>query len=67
MTKPNNETRELTAEELHLVSGGDFNLGPIHIAYSRGSGCVDIGIGNTGVWFGRAGAGWYSGDRAGHL
>jgi hypothetical protein len=67
MTELNNGTRELSVEELHLVSGGDINLGPIHIGYSQGSGCIDVGIGNVGVWFGRAGAGWYAGDRSGHL
>jgi hypothetical protein len=67
MTKLSSGTRELTAEELHSVSGGDFNLGPLHVAYSEGCGCIDIGIGSTGIWFGRAGAGWYSGDKSGHL
>ena len=32
-----NETRELGGEELDQVAGG-FNIGPIHIGYSRGSG-----------------------------
>ena len=35
----NNETagRELTAQELDLVSGGDINLGPFRFYYSEGA------------------------------
>ena len=64
-----NETsiRAMTPAELDQVSGGAFNLGPIHIDYSKGCGCIDIGIGNVGVWFGNGKAGWYAGDKSGRL
>ena len=61
-----NETRELGAQELDQVAGG-INFGPIHIGYSRGSGAIDIGVGNVGVYFGPNGGGWYAGDRWGQL
>ena len=61
-----NETRELGAEELDQVAGG-FNIGPFRIEYSRGSGAIDISIGNTGIYFGPNGIGWCSGERWGRI
>ena len=61
-----NETRELSAEELDRVAGG-VDIGPVHISYSKGSGAIDIGIGDTGVYIGPNGAGWYSGDSYGQV
>jgi hypothetical protein len=62
MTNLNNETTELTAEQLQDVSGGKF-----HISWSAGSRCIDIGFGDKGIWFGAAGAGWYSGSNSGRF
>jgi hypothetical protein len=61
-----NETRELGPEELNLVAGG-FDIGPVHVSYSKGSGAIDIGIGNTSVYIGPNGAGWCSGDSYGQI
>ena len=61
-----NEMRELSAEELDLVGGG-LDIGPIHISYSKGSGAIDVGIGDTGVYIGPNGAGWYSGESYGQI
>jgi hypothetical protein len=60
-----NEALEL-AEELDLVAGG-FDIGPFHISYSQGSGAIDVGVGNTGVYIGPNGAGWYSGESYGQI
>ncbi|MDI1262471.1 MAG: hypothetical protein PS018_04345 [bacterium] len=60
------EMRELGADELDRVAGG-LDIGPFHISYSQGSGAIDVGIGNTGVYIGPNGAGWYSGDRYGQI
>lgn len=57
-----NKAGELKMDELDQASGGAF-----HISWSAGSRCIDIGFGSTGIWFGAAGAGWYSGDRAGRF
>ena len=62
-----NETRELSAEELNLVAGGDFSLGPISFTYSKGSGAIGINIGDAGVYIGPNGAGWYNGDKYGQI
>lgn len=61
-----NEMRELGAAELDQVAGG-LDIGPFHISYSRGSGAIDVGIGDTGVYIGPNGAGWYSGDKFGQI
>jgi hypothetical protein len=61
-----NEIRELGAEELGLVAGG-LDIGPIHISYSKGSGAIDVGIGDTGAYIGPNGAGWYSGESYGQI
>jgi hypothetical protein len=44
------QTRELTAQELDLVSGG-FDLGPVHI--EAGQGLVSIDVGGYGIWAGQ--------------
>lgn len=54
---PNTKVRELTAAEIDAIAGGG-------ISYSAGCGCIDISIGNVGIWFGSNGAGAYAGDRA---
>ena len=53
---------ELKIDELEQAAGGF-----IKVSDSQGSRCVDISIGNSGIWLGAAGAGWYSGDRAGRF
>jgi hypothetical protein len=65
----NNTSRELTHDELALVSGGafDLNIGPLHISYSDGCRCIDVGIGDVGVYIGPNGAGWYAGDSYGQV
>ena len=60
------DTRELGAEDLAQAAGG-LDIGPFHISYSKGSGAIDIGIGNTGVYIGPNGAGWYSGESYGQI
>ena len=60
------DTRELGVDELGKVAGG-LDIGPFHISYSKGSGAIDIGIGNTGVYVGPNGAGWYSGESYGQI
>ncbi|MBN8988394.1 MAG: hypothetical protein J0H42_09110 [Rhizobiales bacterium] len=62
MNPTNNKADELKLDELDKASGGAF-----HISWSAGSRCIDIGFGSTGIWFGAAGAGWYSGDKSGRL
>jgi len=53
------QPRELTAQELDLVSGG-LDLGPLHI--EAGQGMVTIGVGGYGVWAGNGCAGVYTPD-----
>ena len=67
MTQSNKETRELSTEDLHLVSGGEFKLPTIRVDYSKGCGCIDVSIGGFGIWIGRAGLGWSYGDQWGRL
>jgi len=59
-------TNELNAGELDLVAGG-LDIGPFHISYSAGCRCIDVGVGDTGVYIGPNGAGWYSGDKYGQV
>ena len=59
-------TRELTGDELDSISGG-LDIGPFHITYSEGCRCIDVGIGDMGVYIGPNGAGWYNGDKYGQV
>jgi hypothetical protein len=53
------QVRELTVQELDLVSGG-FDLGPVHI--EAGQGMVTVGVGGYGVWAGNGCVGVYTPD-----
>ena len=56
----NGAPRELTAQELELVSGG-LDIGPLHI--ESGKGMFTIGIGGYGIWVGEGCIGAYGPER----
>jgi hypothetical protein len=59
-TDSKDDIRPLGQNEIDAASGAG-------ISYSAGCGCIDISIGGVGIWFGRNGAGWYAGDKAGRI
>ena len=59
--------RELTAEELDLVSAGDFSLGPVTFYYSEGARAFGVIVGGCEVYVGANSAGYNCGGKSGQI